>query len=52
MAKQQNKKIRNKFVIYSTIGIVVLILVLILVLIFSGNSSEQATGSFKGNLTI
>ena len=51
MAKQ-NIKNRNKFVLFATIGVVSLILVLIIVLIFSGNSSNQVTGSFKGNINI
>ncbi len=51
MAKQ-NIKNRNKFVLFATIGVVSLILILIIVLIFSGNSSNQATGSFKGNINI
>ena len=51
MAKQ-NIKNRNKFVLFATIGVVSLILILIIVLIFSGNSSNQVTGSFKGNINI
>ena len=51
MAKQKLKN-RNKFVIYSTIGVGILILILIIILILPGNSSEQVTGSFKGDLTI
>ena len=51
MAKQ-NTKNRNRFVLFATIGVISLILILILVLMFSGNSSDQVTGSFKGNINI
>ncbi|MBM32341.1 MAG: hypothetical protein CL764_05730 [Chloroflexi bacterium] len=51
MAKQ-NIKNKNKFVLFATIGVISLIFILILVLIFSGNTSNQTTGSFKGNINI